>query len=165
MEPASQISLRTHHVGMCQEWPQCCWSCLGQGDGLPNPLRWMEVGIMVDCKHFFYTLTRKWVRKDPYTDPNSTGLSKTRLCQVFHVALNLLSSMCSPPSLLYALHPPQLWCTQICRWSSRESSKLCHSADGRALPPSGGEGWGTYSGWMLLRLLAGNFEQEELVRK
>ena len=50
-------------------------------------------------KHLFYFLTRKRVREDPCTAPNSTGLSKTCLCQVLHIALNLLSSVCSPPSL------------------------------------------------------------------
>lgn len=42
----------------------------------------------------------KRVREDPCMDPNSTGLSKTHLCQVLHIGLNLLSSMCSPSSLL-----------------------------------------------------------------
>lgn len=58
----------------------------------------MEVGIMVDLSIFSVSSPENGSEKIPVQA--LTLQACPRLMYVFHVALNLLSSTCSPPSLL-----------------------------------------------------------------
>lgn len=78
-----QVSVRNGH--------SAADPALHSGDGLPNPLQWIEMNIMVDVSIF------------PISLP--LGLSKTCLCQMLLEALNLLRNMCSPDS---QLPPPSI---------------------------------------------------------